>query len=105
MLIRCERGRGGTGVKDAAEEKQHGYECQQECEACLYEAKGTWVDGALHVQHGVPEPGMTHARGFAYIGQVDDFEIKFFFCLRSLRLWRLAARVHTGLYHAVWGGS
>lgn len=54
MLIRCERGRGGEGVKDAAEEKQHGYERQQECEACLYEAKGTWVDGALHVQHGVP---------------------------------------------------
>ena len=105
MLIRCDDGRGCEGVKDAAEEKEHGYECQQECEAGLYEAKGSWVDGALHVQQCVPEPGMTNARGFAPIGQVDNFKIKFFFCLRALRLWRLAARFHTGLYHAVGGGS
>ena len=44
---------------------------------------------------------MTNARSFAYIGQVDDFEIRFFFRLRTLQLWRLAARFHTGLYHAV----
>jgi hypothetical protein len=82
MLIRCDDGRGCKGVKDAAEEKEHDYECQQECEACLYEAKGSWVDGALHLQNFVPEPGMTNARGFATLGQVDDVEIRFFLCLR-----------------------
>jgi hypothetical protein len=43
---------------------------------------------------------MTNARGFATLGQVDDVEIKFFLCLRFLRL---AARFHTGLYHAIGG--
>ena len=97
MLSRCDDGRGCGGMKDAAEEKEHSYECEQECEADLYEAKGMWARGALHVQQYVPEPGMRHARGLATIGQVDDFEIKFFCCLRSLRWWRLAARFHTGL--------
>ena len=54
MLIRCDDGRGCEGVKDAAEEKEHGYECQEQCEAYLYEAKGTWVDGALQLQNCVP---------------------------------------------------
>jgi hypothetical protein len=40
MLLRCEDGRGYKRVKNAAEEKKCGCECQQECEACLYEAEG-----------------------------------------------------------------
>jgi len=48
MLLRCEDGRGYEGVKNAAEEKECGYECQQECEAYLYKAEGTKVDGSLH---------------------------------------------------------
>jgi len=47
---------------------------------------------------------MTKARGFAYLGQVDDFEIKFFLCLHALPLWRLVVRFHTELYHAVGSG-
>ena len=88
-------------MNDAAEEKEHGYQYQQECEAYLYESPRAWIDGALHVQNTVPEPGMTSARGFATFWQVANFEIKFFFCPRSLRWWRLAACFHTGLYHAV----
>ena len=45
----------------AAEEKECGYECKQECEAYLYEAEGAKVDDSLHPQQYVPEPGMTNA--------------------------------------------
>ena len=60
MLSRCDDGRGCGGMKDAAEEKEHSYECEQECEADLYEAKGMWARGALHVQQYVPEPIRSH---------------------------------------------